>query len=50
MSDPEKNYHLEVVSSDKETAEQLKEVLNFFELDAKIVLRKVLCSLHEGRL
>ncbi len=40
MSDPEKNYHLEIVSSDEETAEQLKEVLNFFELDAKIVLRK----------
>lgn len=40
MSDPEKNYHFEIVSSDEQTAKQLKEVLNFFELDAKIVLRK----------
>ena len=40
MSDPEKNYHFEVVSTDEQTAEQLKEVLNFFDLDAKIVLRK----------
>ena len=39
MSDPEKNYHFEVVSTDEQTAEQLKEVLNFFDLDAKIVLR-----------
>ena len=40
MSDPEKNYHFEIVSTDKKTADQLKEVLNFFDLDAKIVLRK----------
>lgn len=40
MSDPEKNYHFEIVSADEKTSEQLKEVLNFFELDAKIVLRK----------
>ncbi|MCI5623473.1 MULTISPECIES: DNA-binding protein WhiA [Anaerostipes] len=40
MSDPEKNYHFEVVSTDEEIAEQLRDVLNFFELDAKIVLRK----------
>lgn len=40
MSDPEKNYHFEVVSTDEDTARQLKDVLNFFELDAKIVLRK----------
>ena len=40
MSDPEKNYHFEVVSTNVQTAEQLKEVLNFFDLDAKIVLRK----------
>ena len=40
MSDPEKNYHFEIVSTDKKTANQLKEVLNFFDLDAKIVLRK----------
>lgn len=30
----------EVVSTNVQTAEQLKEVLNFFDLDAKIVLRK----------
>ncbi len=40
MSDPEKNYHFEIVSADEKTSGQLKEVLNFFELDAKIVLRK----------
>ena len=40
MSDPEKNYHFEVVSTDEEIAERLRDVLNFFELDAKIVLRK----------
>ena len=40
MSDPEKIYHFEVVSTDEEIAEQLRDVLNFFELDAKIVLRK----------
>ena len=40
ITDPEKNYHFEVVSTNVQTAEQLKEVLNFFDLDAKIVLRK----------
>ena len=40
MSDPEKNYHFEIVSTDEKTARQLKEVLNFFDLDAKIVVRK----------
>jgi DNA-binding protein WhiA len=40
MSDPEKNYHFEIVSMKEDIAQQLKEVLNFFELDAKIVLRK----------
>lgn len=40
MSDPEKNYHFEIVSTDEKTACQLKEVLNFFDLDAKIVVRK----------
>ena len=51
MSDPEKNYHFEVVSTNVQTAEQLKEVLNFFDLDAKIVLRKkVLRGIHERRI
>ena len=36
ITDPEKNYHFEVVSTNVQTAEQLKEVLNFFDLDAKI--------------
>lgn len=40
MSDPEKNYHFEVVSTDEDIIQQLKQVLNFFELDAKIVVRK----------
>lgn len=40
MSDPEKSYHLELVCSKLTQAEQLKELLREFELDAKIVRRK----------
>ncbi|MBQ3104320.1 MAG: DNA-binding protein WhiA [Lachnospiraceae bacterium] len=40
MSDPEKGYHLELVCGNKGQAEQIKEVLQGFELDAKIVSRK----------
>ncbi len=40
MSDPEKGYHLEFVFSTPEKAEQLREQLQFFEIDAKIIRRK----------
>ena len=40
MSDPEKNYHLEMVFNNKFQAEQIKDILLMFSLDAKIVLRK----------
>ena len=40
INDPEKNYHLEFVLSDQETAEQLRDVINTFGLDAKVVERK----------
>lgn len=40
ISDPEKNYHFEIVCTHEEKAKQLQEVINTFHLDAKIVLRK----------
>lgn len=40
MSDPEKSYHWEIVCQDNDGAEQLREIINSFELDAKIVPRK----------
>lgn len=40
MSDPEKNYHFEIVCSNKKRAEFLKEMLLDFQIDAKIILRK----------
>lgn len=40
MSDPEKYYHLEIVCASKEKAEQLMDIINSFEIDAKIVQRK----------
>jgi DNA-binding protein WhiA len=40
MSDPHGHYHLEVVCLDKNKAEQIAEILNVFDLDAKIVVRK----------
>lgn len=40
MSDPEKNYHFEIVCSDAERAEQIQHVMNEFHLDAKTILRK----------
>lgn len=40
MSDPGKSYHLEFVCTHKESAEQLKELIQGFEVDAKIVVRK----------
>jgi hypothetical protein len=40
MSDPDKNYHFEIVCQDFNKAKQLMEIINDFELDAKIVKRK----------
>ncbi len=40
MSDPEKTYHFEIITTSQDKAEQLQEVIRFFHVDAKIVLRK----------
>lgn len=40
MSDPEKTYHFEIITTSQDKAEQLQEVIRFFDVDAKIVQRK----------
>lgn len=40
MSDPNKSYHFEIVCRTKVQAEQLQQLMNGFETDAKIVERK----------
>ncbi|PKM94060.1 MAG: DNA-binding protein WhiA [Firmicutes bacterium HGW-Firmicutes-1] len=40
MSDPEKTYHLEFVNLHKKHSQELMELINSFEMDAKIVERK----------
>lgn len=40
VSDPEKNYHLEFVLNEIRLAEQLRELINSFGLEAKLVERK----------
>jgi hypothetical protein len=40
MSDPSKAYHFEIVTTTMAKAGQLQEIINFFDLDAKIVMRK----------
>jgi len=40
VSDPEKTYHLEFVTGSEEHSEDLKDLVNDFDLGAKIVLRK----------
>ena len=40
MSDPTKSYHFEIVCFSREAAEQIRDVMCGFELDAKIVPRK----------
>ncbi len=40
ISDPEKFYHLELSCSSLEKAEQLRDIINVFPLDSKIVTRK----------
>lgn len=40
ISDPEKGYHFEIVCPDEKKAEQLKELIRSFQIEAKVVLRK----------
>lgn len=40
MSDPQKGYHLEFVCENETQAMQIRETINSFEIDAKIVRRK----------
>lgn len=40
MSDPEKSYHFEIVCTEEEKARQLTEIINSFDMDAKVVRRK----------
>ncbi|MDD3219756.1 MAG: DNA-binding protein WhiA [Lachnospiraceae bacterium] len=40
ISDPAKSYHFEIVCPTMEKAEQLRDIISSFELDAKIVIRK----------
>ena len=50
MSDPEKSYHFEIVCHTLEQAQQLKELMEFFEAEPKIVERKerMVVYLKEG--
>ena len=40
ISDPEKTYHFEIACADQVKAEQLQAMMQFFDVDAKIILRK----------
>ncbi len=40
MSDPRKSYHLEIVTGSTQKAEQLRDMIQAFSIDAKIVMRK----------
>ena len=40
VTDPERNYHFEIACQDGRKAEQLRDFMLFFGLEAKIVLRK----------
>lgn len=40
ISDPKKSYHFEIVCKSEAQAKQLQEMINSFDMDAKIVLRK----------
>ncbi len=40
ISDPEKTYHLELVTNNEDYAEDIKDLLNHYELGAKVVVRK----------
>lgn len=51
MSDPEKTYHLEVVDIHEEHSKSLCRLINHFEMDAKIIVRKkyYVLYLKEGK-
>ncbi|WP_033168582.1 DNA-binding protein WhiA [Clostridium sp. KNHs205] len=40
MSDPEKTYHFEIVAPNEDKAVQIRDIINTFDIDAKIVTRK----------
>ena len=40
MSDPKKAYHLEIVCMTRQKAQQVKEMIDSFGMDAKIIIRK----------
>lgn len=40
VNSPEKSYHFEIACEDIQLAEDIKELMKFFELDGKIVIRK----------
>lgn len=40
ISDPEKTYHFEIVVATEAKAKQLQEIINSFDIDAKIITRK----------
>ena len=40
ISDPQKFYHFEIVCQDEAKAENLRDIIHTFQIDAKIVLRK----------
>ena len=40
ISHPERTYHLEIVANNKEYAEDIRDLINTYDLNAKIVLRK----------
>lgn len=40
ISDPKKTYHFEIVAPNRSKATQLQEIINSFDIDAKIVIRK----------
>ncbi|MCD8021257.1 MAG: DNA-binding protein WhiA [Clostridiales bacterium] len=40
ITDPERNYHFEITGQDWDRAEQLRDLMNYFGLEAKIVVRK----------
>ncbi len=40
MSNPEKSYHIEIVCADKGKAQQIQTLINSFELEAKVIMRK----------
>lgn len=40
MSDPEKTYHFEIITTTQDKAAQLRDMIRYFNVDAKIVKRK----------